>query len=820
MLDCGIHPGHQGLASLPFLDEVDLSTVDAALITHFHLDHCAAVPYLVGRTPFGGRLLMTHPTKAIFYTLLKDYVRVSAGSSGDEQLYSEADLERAMAQAEVIDFDQTVDLGGGLRVTAHRAGHVLGAAMFSVEIGGARVLYTGDYSRAADRHLGAADLPPPSLRPDAVIVESTYGVSRHLPREVRERRLLDRVAATVLSGGRVLLPIVALGRAQELLLLLEEHWRRTPELQSVPIYQASGLARKALSVYQTYIEAMNDDVRAAFSRQKNPFHLRHVRFLRGAAEFDDSGPCVMMATPSMLQSGLSRDLFEAWCEDPRNAVVIADFAVQGTLAREILSNPSHVTTKSGTRVPLRCAVEAISFSAHADFEQTSGFLEELRPPHVVLVHGEAGEMLRLRGALERLARQGGYPRTVHTPRVVSTARIPVPVRREAAVVGRLAEGGPFFGGGEKAAAASSAAVRGVLVAGAGGGVGPGGVDGCGVGVGAAAAVGGGGGGARAVIVAPEDLPAFTKLRTGRVLHRQAVALPDGEEEEEEEEGAAAGPSGGATCRLGRGFAAVRLALEVAFEGVEGSGRLPVRSSSRSRSRSAEPAGEKKSKEKEKQARDGAAEAEARRELEAQEGDEEEAVTVGGLVTVRHRRADPSRGHGRHAIVEWEGGALADLVADAVVAVVLQSAGEPRAAARADAARRAALGRGDRAAAREAEADLVAALLRAQFGRVTRVRLGGGGGEEEEEDDGEDDGSRSPSPSADDEEEEDDDDDGPAPSRYFLRVDVDGDLVTVAPRRAGGGGAFRVSCDANPGLRARVEKALERMAEAMRPAAIA
>jgi len=818
MLDCGIHPGHQGLASLPFLDEVDLASVDACLVTHFHLDHCAAVPYLVGRTPFRGRLLMTHPTKAIFYTLLRDYVRVSAGSSGDEQLYAEADLERAMQVAEVIDFDQTVDLGGGLRVTAHRAGHVLGAAMFTVEIGGARVLYTGDYSRAADRHLGAADLPPPSLRPDAVIVEATYGVSRHLPREVRERRLIDRVAGTVLGGGRVLLPIVALGRAQELLLLLEEHWRDHPELHGVPIYQASGLARKALSVYQTYVEAMNDDVRAAFAAQRNPFRLEHVRFLRGAAEFDDSGPCVMMATPSMLQSGLSRDLFEAWCEDPRNALIIADFAVQGTLARDVLSNPSHVTTRSGTRVPLRCTVEAISFSAHADFEQTSGFLEALRPPHVVLVHGEAGEMARLRGALERLARAGGYARTVHTPRVVSTARIPVPLRREATVLGRLAEGGPFAGRASAGAGAGGAAVvRGVLVSGAGGGAGAPGADGSGIGVGAAAAVGGGGGGARAVIVAPEDLPAFTKLRTGRVLHRQAVALPDEEEEEE-------GGRGGGAGRLSRGFAAVRLALEVAFEGVEGSGRMAVRSS-RSRSRSADAAVADAKKGGADEQDGGDADAAARAELEG----EEEAVTIGGVVAVRHRRADPSRGHGRHVVIEWEGGALGDLVADAVVAVVLQAAGEPASARRADAARRAALGRGDGEGARAAEADLVAALLRAQFGRVTRARLGPASASS---------ASASASPEEDDEDDDEEDDDGGDDDeagagggnggggngggrRYLLRVDVDGDLVSVAPRRGHGPGeAFRVTCDANPALRARVEKALERMAEAMRPAALA
>jgi len=385
MLDCGIHPGFAGHASLPFLDEVDLSEVDVLLVTHFHLDHCAAVPYVVGHTNFRGRIFMTHPTKAIVHTLLKDYVKLSRGGGDDTSLYNDRDLESSTARTEVIDFHQTIDVDG-IRITPYRAGHVLGAAMFMVEIAGMRLLYTGDYSRVADRHMPPADLP--SLRPNIVIVESTYGVSRHLPRDERERRFIERVHTAVARGGRVLLPVVALGRAQELLLILEEYWQRRPELHGVPIYQASGLARRAMTVYRSYIEMMNEDIRAAFA-VANPFQFKHVRHLKNAAQFDDVGPCVVMATPSMLQSGMSRDLFEAWCGDERNCVIIADFAVQGTLAREILTNPSDIVTRTGSRVPLRCQVDAISFSAHADFPQTSEFLDALRPPHVVLVHGES-----------------------------------------------------------------------------------------------------------------------------------------------------------------------------------------------------------------------------------------------------------------------------------------------------------------------------------------------------------------------------------------------------------------------------------------------
>lgn len=136
-----------------------------------------------------------------------------------------------------------------------------------------------------------------------------------------------QVRDIVLRGGKCLLPVVALGRAQELLLILEEAWERHPELQTIPIYQTSGIASRSVSVYQSYIEMMNDDIRSAF-KVRNPFDMKWVDHVKGRFQQQDMGPCVVLATPSMLQMGLSRELFEAWCEDPKCGVIIADFAVQ------------------------------------------------------------------------------------------------------------------------------------------------------------------------------------------------------------------------------------------------------------------------------------------------------------------------------------------------------------------------------------------------------------------------------------------------------------------------------------------------------------
>uniref|UniRef100_A0A453LLW1 Beta-Casp domain-containing protein n=1 Tax=Aegilops tauschii subsp. strangulata TaxID=200361 RepID=A0A453LLW1_AEGTS len=413
LFDCGIHPAYSGMAALPYFDEIDPSAIDVLLVTHFHLDHAASLPYFLekvghhvvtltcggGRccyavwclnllcsallcfclqTTFKGRVFMTHATKAIYRLLLSDYVKVSKVSVED-MLFDEQDIIRSMDKIEVIDFHQTLEVNG-IRFWCYTAGHVLGAAMFMVDIAGVRILYTGDYSREEDRHLKAAEVP--QFSPDICIIESTYGVQQHQPRHVREKRFTDAIHNTVSQGGRVLIPAYALGRAQELLLILDEYWSNHPELHKIPIYYASPLAKKCMAVYQTYINSMNERIRNQFA-QSNPFHFKHIEPLNNIDNFHDVGPSVVMASPGSLQSGLSRQLFDKWCTDKKNACVISGFAVEGSLVKTIINEPREVTLANGLTAPLHMQIFYISFSAHADFPQTSGFLDELRPPNII-----------------------------------------------------------------------------------------------------------------------------------------------------------------------------------------------------------------------------------------------------------------------------------------------------------------------------------------------------------------------------------------------------------------------------------------------------
>ena len=377
---------------------------------------------------------MTHATKAIYRWLLADYIKVSNNST-EALLYNEADLKASMEAIEVVNFHEIKEVSG-IKFWCYHAGHVLGAAMFMLEIAGVRILYTGDFSREEDRHLMSAEIP--RIKPDVLITEATYGTHLHEKREEREARFTSTIFGTVTKGGRCLIPVFALGRAQELLLILDEYWSMHPELQDIPIYYASSLAEKCMSVYQTHVNAMNDRIKRQIA-VKNPFVFKHILDLKSIDNFDDCGPCVVLASPGMMQSGLSRELFEQWCENPRNTCLIAGYCCEGTLAKHVLSEPDEILSMDGQKLNRKCKVEYISFSAHADYKQTSEFVRALKPPQIILVHGEANEMSKLKqGLTDQYKSDAGTPVVIHNPKNTQAVELHFRGEKTAKVIGTLA----------------------------------------------------------------------------------------------------------------------------------------------------------------------------------------------------------------------------------------------------------------------------------------------------------------------------------------------------------------------------------------------
>ena len=444
MLDCGVHPAFNGITSLPFFDEIEPGDIDLLLVTHFHLDHCGALPYFLEKTNFRGECYMTNPTIAIYNFILADYVKVSHSKS-EESLYNEKDLKNSTEKIKLLNYHQEIEYKG-IKFSAFNAGHVLGAAMFLIEIAGVKILYTGDYSREADRHLEPAEIPNKEI--NVLIVESTYGIHQHENRDEREKNFIKYVDEVVSRGGKCLLPVFAIGRAQELLLILDEYWEANIDrLKDVPIYYASSLANDSIDIFKTYINMAGNYVRKKFQeRNKNPFDFRHIKRVKTEQEMGDinnNKPCVVFASPGMLQSGLSKSLFEKWCSDKNNGIVITGYCVDKTLARKVLGEPKKIDVGNKKELDLLMSVKTVTFSAHSDFSHTKEFIERLEPKNIVLVHGEAKEMERLRSQFEILKVENKeykkFLPKVYNPQNCQKIIIPFVIPKKGFIVGKLCQ---------------------------------------------------------------------------------------------------------------------------------------------------------------------------------------------------------------------------------------------------------------------------------------------------------------------------------------------------------------------------------------------
>jgi cleavage and polyadenylation specificity factor subunit 3 len=386
LLDCGIHPAYTGSAALPFLDEIEIGDIDLVLISHFHLDHIGALPYLLRHPDFKGDVYMTHPTRAIYRLIMEDFLKVSSSSASNvtDSLFTMKDVIETISRIKCVNFHSTT-LVKGIRFRPYHAGHVLGAAMFHIEVGDTKLLYTGDYSRTEDRHLVAAEVP--DVKPDILVVEATHGGLVLPSRQQEERTFGQFIHRVVKRGGKCLIPQFALGRIQELLLIIEDYWETHAALHDVPIYYASDLARRSMDVYKTYVNVMNETMRAA-AAVRNPFEFKHIISATSAMHIDQSGPCVVFASPGMLTGGLALQLFDQWSHDRRNGVMIAGYNVEGTLAYELLHSPPqfHRTTQ-GTSHELLMEIGGVSMSNHADSKETVEFVRQVQPSYCILVHG-------------------------------------------------------------------------------------------------------------------------------------------------------------------------------------------------------------------------------------------------------------------------------------------------------------------------------------------------------------------------------------------------------------------------------------------------
>jgi integrator complex subunit 11 len=335
---------------------------------------------------------MTHPTKAICQILLEDNRKI-ARMNRDEFTFTSLDIKNCMKKVVALNMNETYEHSPNFILKPYPAGHVLGAAMFYLKVNGESLIYTGDYNMTPDRHLGSAWID--CLRPDVLITESTYGDTIRDCRKAKERDFLSSVYEVVKNGGKVLIPTFALGRAQEMCLLIDSYWERMN--LKVPVYVSTGMAVKANEIYRLFINYTNETIRKKILEQ-NLFDYKHIKPLDRTA-VDKEGPMVILASPGMLHSGLSLSLFLKICDKEENMIVIPGYCVRGTIGDKILKGNKIIeVSKKSYNVNLK--IKNLAFSAHADAKGILELIKQCQPRNVMLVHGDKRSMSKLKNRIE------------------------------------------------------------------------------------------------------------------------------------------------------------------------------------------------------------------------------------------------------------------------------------------------------------------------------------------------------------------------------------------------------------------------------------
>lgn len=408
LIDCGLFQGYKQLRErnrAPF--PVPPESIDAVVLTHAHLDHSGYVPALVA-AGFKGRVFCTEGTRDLCGLLLPDsghlleeeaefaakkgYSRHAA----PKPLYTERDAQRSLRQFSARPFDESFDVVEGVTARFHGAGHILGAAHLSLDVGGQRLHFSGDLGRGED-----ALMKPPTALPacDLLVCESTYGNRSHpdLDAEAELGEVLKRVLG---RGGVAILPAFAVGRAQTLMLHIAR-LRQRGEIPRVPVYLNSPMAVNATHIYHRH----HDEHRVSEEECRAMFELAtFVNDVEASKALNRKrGPMIIISASGMMTGGRVLHHVEAFGSDPHNAILLAGFQAGGTRGAKLAAGARHLRM-FGREVPIRAEVVQLgAFSGHADADELLAWMRTApnAPRHVFLTHGEPDAADTLRGRVRR-----------------------------------------------------------------------------------------------------------------------------------------------------------------------------------------------------------------------------------------------------------------------------------------------------------------------------------------------------------------------------------------------------------------------------------
>jgi uncharacterized protein len=398
MLDCGINPGeNNAIDAYPRIDWFDfkLEDLDAVIISHAHIDHQGFLPTLF-KYGYDGPVYCTEPTLPLMNLLQSDSVKI-AQNNGVYCPYEVRDINEIIKHCITLPYGKPTDISPDITITLNNAGHIMGSATVHINISGAHnILYSGDYKYAKTQLLDSAVSNYP--RVETLITESTYGASSDIMPDQGTvyNSFTETINKTLTSGGKVLIPVPAVGRAQEIMLVLDKEMKNG-KLIEAPIY-IEGMISEASAIHMSYAHYLGQDVRRSVSHGINPFQSEYFTVVNGWGKRDevlkDQNPAIIMATSGMLEGGPSVEYFKEIATKENNKMIFVSYQINGTLGRRMLdgnTNEVSMMDKNGKVkvIPLKCKTQKIDgFSGHSDFNQILNFVSRIKPKRVLVNHGE------------------------------------------------------------------------------------------------------------------------------------------------------------------------------------------------------------------------------------------------------------------------------------------------------------------------------------------------------------------------------------------------------------------------------------------------
>jgi len=400
LMDCGISAGADiPLYAYPRIDcdEFDIEKLDAVIVSHAHLDHCGFVPFLY-KYGYDGPVYCSEPTSVLMTLLQLDYLDIF-GKEGGHPPYDQKDVREAVLHTIPVKYGVVTDVAPDIKLTLHNAGHIIGSSIVHLHIGEGlhNVVYTGDFKFGRTMLLEPATCSFP--RAESLIMESTYGAPEDVmsDRETVEGRLAKIVNETAERGGRILIPTLAVGRAQEIMLVLNAYMKNKL-IKELPIF-LEGMISEATAIHTAYPEYLSRDLREQILyKDINPFQSDYFTNVDHPSEREKIAtgpPCIILATSGMMEGGPAIDYFRYMAADEKNSLVFVSYQVEGTLGNRLKNGAREVSLmgRNGKVEALKVNLHVDSvegFSGHSDRNQLFSFLKRVspRPSRVIMGHGE------------------------------------------------------------------------------------------------------------------------------------------------------------------------------------------------------------------------------------------------------------------------------------------------------------------------------------------------------------------------------------------------------------------------------------------------